>query len=163
MEISFKEINQDRALARQLFEKADTDFNNYLGFVKGVESAVTKVTSIDDRHKYWIIYNDDDEIVGLIYIYDYKERYHKCSLGYGLLPAYRGKNLSSAIIKQFCAYLETSMNIVRIQADIELTNKSCLTFMNNHMTDIGFSYECTANNYWGHGVDCNIYSRLKDA
>ena len=160
MNIKFKEINSDKILAKQLFEKADDEFNYYLGYENGVESAIEEVTNADDKHKYWIIYNNN-EIIGLMYIYDYKEQYHKCSLGYGLLPEYRGKNISSNIINQFCNWLETNMNIIRIQADIELTNKSCLLFMKKHMTDIGFKYECTASNYWGQGINCNIYSRCK--
>lgn len=152
------ELTNKPALARELFEKADTDFNLYLGYDEGIESAINEVTNPDDMHKYWAVYIDD-ELVGLIYIYDYKKKYHKCSLGYGLLPNYRGKNLTAIILNLFCTYLEMHMEMVRIQIDIEITNKYCLNSIRRNLRKIKFKYECTAKNYWGEGVDCKIFSR----
>lgn len=156
--IRFLDIGSNKQLARTLFEKSDDDFNNYLGYENGIEAAVEEVTNPDSKHKYWAVYAND-ELVGLIYIYDYKKSYNKCSLGYGLLPEFRGKGLSLVILKLFCNMLESCLGIIRIQADIELTNKHCLSCFEPLLDELGFEYECTAKNYWGIDVTCKIYAR----
>lgn len=156
MRVVFKEFENSEEV-RSLFEKADHDFMLYLGY-DNIDSAIEEIMNADDKHNHWGIYLNDN-IIGLMYIYDYRKSYQKCSLGYGLLPDFRGKNLSLSIVNKFCEYLENEMNIIRIQIDVELTNKNCINFVDRNLSDIGFEYECTARNYWGNGISCNIYSR----
>ena len=111
----------------------------------------------DSTHKYWII-KIDDKIVGIVYIYGYSYRYKKCSLGFGLLPSYRGNKQSTKIVNKFCDFLHQSYNIIRIQVDIEAENKTCIKWFDKYHNDMGFTYECDANNYQGEGVTVKIYS-----
>lgn len=161
MNYKIEEIQHNKSVVKELLEKADNDFCYYLGYGKGVESAINEITNSDDKHKYWVIYIDN-ELAGLVYIYDYEEDYHKCSLGYGLLSYYRKKGYSTEIIKTFCNFLETELDIVRIQVDIEFTNISCLSWFEVKSHEMYFEFECEAMNYWGQGVNCKIYSRCKE-
>lgn len=142
-DIRFVEIGDDEKSVRELFTRTDTDFNYYLGYEDGVDSAVDEIINSNSHHKYWLVYNSD-ELVGLVYVYDYQPKYHKCSIGYGLLPKFRGQQLSLIILNKFVYLIELTLGVHRIQADIELTNKYCLDMFEKLKDELGFIYECTA-------------------
>lgn len=160
MRIIFKDLSENKELAKQVFEKMDDEFKYYLGFEDSIDNFVTEVTESDKIHKYWALFFNN-ALVGLIYIYAYSEKYKKCSIGYGLFPEYRGKNFTPAVLTKFCSYLEDELGIVRIQVDIEVANEHCLSCFEKCGHAIGFKYECTADNYWGKDCACKIYSRCK--
>ena len=143
---------------KDLLDQADEAFKNYLGFNKSIEVLSKKLLIPDERHKYWLI-QIDGECAGILYIYDYKEEYKKCSLGYGLLPKFRGKSYSTNITNSFCDFLHKEYDIIRIQVDIEVANLRCLGFFTSHSDELGFKYEGTADNYWGCGKSVKIFSK----
>lgn len=160
MEIEFISLNNNKKLAEELYAKIDKDFKYFLGYENGLNSFIEEVTEPDEKHKHWCIFIDN-KLAGIIYIYGYSEKYKKCALGYGLIPEYRGRNLTPIIINKFCNYIEEDLGIIRIQADIEVINEHCLNCIANCIKDIGFEYESTAKNYWGKGCTCKIFSRCK--
>ena len=142
----------------ELMSKTDNDFKNFLGLNESIDELENKIINCDEQHKYFLI-KIRKQIIGIIYVYDYKKKYNKCSLGYGLLPEFRGKNHSVNITNSFCKFLHSIYGITRIQVDIETTNEHCLHFFTKHLEEMAFEYEGIAKNYWGIGKDVKIYSK----
>lgn len=138
---------------KEFLTKVDEPFRQYLG----IES--TNTLKDDERRRYFFIYQDE-KMIGLIYIYDYKKDYQKCAIGYGLFKEFRGTKLTYEILEDFCNWLEKKLSIVRIQVDIETTNEKCLHFWHKYYKQLNFEYECNAKNYWGKDIEVEIYSRL---
>lgn len=149
--IDFKTPTEEST--QEFLTKVDEPFYQYLGINS------TNTLQDSDRRRYFFIYQDD-KMIGLMYIYDYKKDYQKCAIGYGLFKDYRGTKLTYEIFEQFCKWLEDYWNIIRIQVDIETTNEKCLHFWHKYCKQLGFEYECNAKNYWGKNIEVEIYSRL---
>lgn len=158
MYIEFIPLRSNPDVTKQLLEQADSDFREYLGLTAPLYEEINHIVNPDDYTSYYAIYVDG-MLVGTVYYYDYCKEYDKCSIGYGLLPTFRGFGLTFPILNQFCDMLEKNMNMIRIQADVETTNKHCLQSFGSMLEKLKFKYEYTANNYWGYHVTCNIYSR----
>ena len=158
--IEFKDLTDNKDSTKTILTNTDYDFKYYLGFEDDIDNEINTIIHPKEDHKYWAV-NVNNTLVGLIYIYNYDKVYKKCALGYGLLPEYRGKGYTVPIVNKFCNYLENEFGIVRIQADIETTNKPCLNTINSSLAELNFKYECTADNYWGSGCSCKLYSRCK--
>lgn len=162
MDTTFVEVTeQKRDELRKLLHKADDEFKKFLGITDNLTRELVLMMNPDKYQKYWLIENESSHAIGIFYIYDYDEKYKKCSLGYGLLKNYRGIGLSESLIDRFCTYLEDELGIIRIEAAVELENTHCLNLMEHSKGNMGFKLEGMAMNYWGKGVDCNIYSRVK--
>ena len=149
--IDFKTPTEEST--KEFLTKIDEPFEEYLGINS------TNPLQDSDRRRFFYIYSDNN-MIGLMYIYDYKENYHKCAIGYGLFKEYRGRKLTYEIFEKFCKWLEDDWGIIRIQVDIEITNKKCLHFWHKYYKQLGYEYECNAKNYWGKGIEVEIYSRL---
>lgn len=158
MHIEFIPLEGNQPLATEILELADGDFKKYLGFNNSLFEGVSYITHPDQYTKYYAVYVNSI-LSGIVYYYDYSAEYHKCAIGFGLVPVSRGKGISYPVLQKFCTDLETRMGIVRIQADVETTNEHCLRSFGSKLDRLGFKYEYTAENYWGYHVTCNIYSR----
>ena len=63
----------------------------------------------------------DGDFCGLAEMYGYREEIHKISIGYRLLPEYRGQGIATRIVKLLISYLynETEIEIITASTMIE--------------------------------------------
>lgn len=154
-----REITRNsRQQVHKLLVEADEDFKAYLGLTGSILDNVEDLCSNICNDVSWLIYVDG-VLAGIVYIYDYDTVHNKCALGYGLLPKFRGKNISTPLISSVCDYIEKTFDMIRIQADIEERNERCLSWFKRNSITMGFAYERMSYNYWGKGVNCHIFAR----
>lgn len=164
---SVDEIESIWATVR-FFQRMDDLFITYLGIgnCPTEEGAIKEIQRLlnkerDGRHKYYIIKEQLGQPIGLLYIYEYHEKYKHCNLAIGILPEYRGKGLSARIITDLCDIL-LSQGIIRIGLEIETTNESSLKCFEKLCTTLGFKKEGTLRNLYGVGIDSIVYSLIKE-
>lgn len=148
------------------FQNMDKSFEDYLG-IGGCSSEKEAIAEIqrlldkerDGRHKYYVIQKQFGQPIGLFYVYEYHQKYNRCSIAIGLSPEYKGKELSEKIISSVCDKL-FSQGIIRISLETETTNTSSLKCCEKLCNQLGFKKEGTLRNLYGKGIDSVVYSLL---
>jgi RimJ/RimL family protein N-acetyltransferase len=99
------------------------------------------------------------DLTGIVYIYDYKEKYKTCNIGIGILKDFRGDGICLNIINIICKELILNgMN--RIGLEVEDTNESSIN-MCKKLENIGFKYEGIRRNSYGIGINSLVFSLIK--
>ena len=108
-----------------------------------------------------LVRNGDSKVIGGLLAFRYEEASGRLEIGYVLGRNHWGQGLMREAIVAMCSHAFTSMNIRRIEAEVDPANIAS----NQLLLGIGFILEGTLRQRWvakGAAYDTNIYGYLVD-
>lgn len=134
------------------------EFSHYLGLNYSTQDELIKdlkIKSTLEEYDYFLLVVDDN-LIGLIYIYGVRLKYHRCCIGLGILDDYRGKGYAINALLGFLEYLK-SIGFVRIAIEIEPDNVKSDALIKKYFIK-NFHYEGTLANNYGLGCHSKVYA-----
>ena len=108
-----------------------------------------------------LVRNGDSKVIGGLLVFRYEEASGRLEIGYVLGRNHWGQGLMREAIAAMCSHAFTSMNVRRIEAEVDPANIAS----NRLLLGIGFVLEGTLRQRWvakGVAYDTNIYGYLVD-
>lgn len=145
------------------FRTIDISFKTYLNInvtpsrVGAIEEINRLIAEESDTHKYYIIFNKEDNPIGIFYVYNFSDKWRKCNIAIGLSEKHKGNGLASTIAKEVSKCLK-DQGIVRVGLDVEVTNKPSLSVCDKLENEGVIVKEGTLLNYFGKGINVISYS-----
>lgn len=104
---------------------------------------------IEDRQCVLGIYEktDQDVLVGLVELYDYKPSGKVISIGYRLIPRFWGRGIASNCVSVLLEYIKNNTEVELVTAHVIPDNKAS----SHCLLKNGFEYLLTKKEDWGHG------------
>lgn len=91
----------------------------------------------------WVVSNEQHGFMGVFSIYRIDQTHKKCELGYWLLPEYWGNGYALESIKAILHFVDTSLKLHRIAAEIEPEN----TDSTKLLAGLGFEREALLRDF----------------